>query len=158
MIPSDSNQNAHIPSLGWLSQFIQEYHASIHLIHLTSPPTKLSDTFSWRWKPVIRYKQSGKDLFMFICFEEIYSCSPSILQSGKMCQLRAMPRNAKKSQGVLFSFFFFGCTNLGWFSGALSNFWSLWPKTFATFKRWNDVWLFFVAPGCVAGGNDLGTS
>ena len=50
---------------------------------------------------------------MFICFEEIYSCSPSILQSGKMCQLRAMPRNAKKSQGVLFSFFVLAVQILG---------------------------------------------
>ena len=96
-------------------------------------PQNFGFTFSWRWKPVIRDKQSAKDLFMFICFEEIYSCSPSILQSGKMCRLRAMPRNCQEIPGFFF-LFCFGCTNLGWFSGALSNFWSLWPKTFPTPK------------------------
>lgn len=75
-------------------------------------PQNFGFTFSWRWKPVIRDKQSAKDLFMFICFEEIYSCSPSILQSGKMCRLRAIPRNCQEIPGF-FSLFVLAVQILG---------------------------------------------
>ena len=115
MIPSDSNQNAHIPSLGWL-------YIKIHP-RISCQYTSKSILHPRPQNFVIRFPGVGNQWFETNTVARTFSCSfaskryiraPLPSSNLAKCVLsRAMPRNCQEIPGFLFSFFVLAVQILG---------------------------------------------